>query len=562
MCSMHAMKQRDNAVSGYAPVSAVSLAFLFAFTSPVSVDAQRGRAVTFAQSADIPMEGLTFRVMRGAVSVGLPQPTVYLYRSADGTAIERFSRRALWYPNVYRGRWEDDSGLAMVVGILGPMPPTLPGEHASREEYAAAIAESQPAPPATMDELMEWLNLFAGVPPLGKPRAIQPGPRVDTALAIDFSHADRSRMGYVFRFNPNIHGIDPEQWFVALFELPMGADPEAIAHAIEQDFIGSLGTTAKLKDRTPRVAEQFQHPDFVTAPGERSAAYLESRDRAIHSIRGLPGWWFVETPNYVLVSDLRGGRRSFVQQLQEDLEAVRAIYERMFPPRIPLEAVSLVRIFDDPEEYVSYVGEEHRATGGAWLPDKRELVIRPFEWGSELERRARMASVVYHEAFHQYIFYAFDLIRTSPWYNEGHAVFFEGADLRRAEIRVDELEAYASVVETLAASGTMAVSQLLMLDYDRFYQRLTGNAGRRRAHYAMAWGLVYYLRKAAPLEDDNRYEEIIGRYEEALMETQDETIATRKAFEGVDMQSFSESFTDFWLSDRRRHRARRNHDLL
>ncbi len=529
---------------------------------PQSAEGQRGRGVTFAPAAQIPSEGLVFRVMRGAEPVGLPQPTVYHYRMADGSSLERFYPRDLWYPSVYLGRWEDASGMALVMGVLGPLPPPFPRDHASRDEYAAAVMESGSHPPETVEELKAWLEMFAGVATRDEPRSFRPGPRLDTILAIDFAHADRRRLGYVFRFTANIHGVDPDQWYVALFELPMGSDADAVARSIEQDFVGSLGTMAKLEDRSARAAVQFQHAALASVPGDRSPAFLESRERAIHSIRGLPGWWFVETPNYVLVSDLRGGRRSFVQQLQEDLEAVRAIYEQMVPPRKAIDAVSLVRVFGDADEYVRYVGDEHRATGGVWMPSKRELIIRPFEWGSELERRARMASIVYHEAFHQYIFYAFDLIRTSPWYNEGHAVFFEGADLRRSELRVDEVPQYVSVMESLAAAGTLPVPRLLMLDYDEFYDRRRGDMAARRANYAMAWGLVYYLRKGAPIEADNRYEEIIGRYEEALWKTRDEVAATRQAFEGVDMRAFSESFTDFWLSERRRHRARRNHDLL
>ncbi len=529
---------------------------------PDEAEAQRGRGVTFGADAAIPAEGLSFRVMRGAEPMGLPQPTVYYYRMRDGSSLERFYPRDLWYPSVYLGRWEDPSGMTLVMGGLGPMPPPFPREHASREEYAEAVSTHQPQVPETTDELKKWLKAFTGVQPAGEPRAIRPGPRLDTALAIDFAHGERPRIGYVFRFNPNIHGVDPDQWFVAFFELPRGMEVEEVTDAIERDFIGSLATTTKSDDPATRVAEQFQATDLTQREDDRSPAFLESRERAINSIRGLPGWWFVETQNYLFVSDLRGGRRSFVQRLQKDLEAIRAIYEEMFPPRRPIEAVSLVRVFADAEDYVRYVGEEHRDTGGVWMPNKRELVIRPFDWGNELERRARMASIVYHEAFHQYIFYAFDLIRTSPWYNEGHAVFFEGADLRRDDLRVDEVERYAQVLESLAEAGTLPIGRLLLLDYDEFYANRTGDMNARRANYAMGWGLIYYLRKGAPIEADNRYEEIIARYEDALWETRDEVAATRKAFEGVNMRAFSESLTDFWQSDRRRHRARRNHDLL
>ena len=524
--------------------------------------AQRVRGLTFGPMVDLPNEGISLRVFRNAQPVALPQPTVYRYRSPDGMSHERFTPRDLWYPGMYRGRWEDPAGNALILGVVGNLLPESlsPDSHVTRETYEQAFAASETGPPANLDELIAWASMFAGAPVSGSPRNVRSGPRLHNVAALDFEAHNPTRLGYVFQFGNNLHGIDPYQWFLALFELAEGVDATAAAQAIERDFVSALATTTRTADLSAQASARFQHPEMTDV--ERSAAFLESRERAINSIRGLRGWWFVETPNYVLVSDLSGGRRSFVQRLQEDLEAMREIFEHLFPPRRAIEAVSLVRIFGDGEDYVNYVGAENKWTGGLWMPSKRELVIRPFEWGNERERREQIARIVYHEAWHQYVHYAFDGLQTSPWFNEGLATFFEGADIRRGDLRVSEVERYADTIDALARAEAIDVPHLLRLSYDQFYGRGDYPAQNRAAHYAKAWGLIYYLMKAAPLDSSNNYEKILARYADALWETRDASAATRVAFDGVDMNSFNQQFEAFWLSPRLRHGAQRNNDLL
>ena len=524
--------------------------------------AQRVRGLTFGPMAELPDEGVSLRVFRNAQPVALPQPTVYRYRSSDGVSQERFAPRDLWYPGMYRGRWEDPAGNALILGVVGNMFPRSlsPDSHVTRDTYEQAFAAAGTEPPSNVDELIAWASMFAGASVTGAPRPVRSGPLLHNVAALDFDSQNPTRLGYVFQFGNNLHGVDPYQWFLALFELAEGTDATAAAQAIERDFVSSLATTARAADPSAQASPRFQHPEMAEA--ERSAAFLESRERAINSIRGLRGWWFVETPSYVLVSDLSGGRRSFVQRLQEDLEAMRGIYEHLFPPRRPIEAVSLVRVFGDSDDYVNYVGPENQWTGGIWMPSKRELVIRPFEWGNERERRERIARIVYHEAWHQYLHYAFDGLQTSPWFNEGLATFFEGADIRRGDLRMDEVERYAVMMETLARAEEINLPSFLRLSYDQFYGRGGYPEQNRSAHYAIGWGLLYYLMKAAPLDPSNDYEQIPARYADALWATRNQAEATSRAFEGVDMQAFQQQFQDFWLSPRLRHGARRNNDLL
>ena len=518
--------------------------------------AQRGRTAALNRRAEVPDEGLVFHVTAGAEPVGLPQPQVLYYRSTDGAQEERFRPRDLWYPGVYLGRWEDPSGLALTLGRLGPPSPVpLDGEPLTRARYQAAVAARPASPPESIEDVQAWLAAFAGAPVRGSLRELQTGPRLAVALAFGFEPGALVRVAYLFRFNRNIHGVDPEQWYVAVFEGP-AADGDAWVQTTDREFVRSLATLAVDRAAGPGVSERFQRADRP-AEGARSEAYRESVQRAIDSIRGLSGWWYVETPHYVLVSDLTGRERSFVNRIQEELGLLRAQWERLVPPRRPIEAVSLVRVFSDPGDYVRYVGEAYRDTAGVWVPGRRELVVRSFGVDLGRERQAALAGIVYHEALHQYLFYAFELIMTSPWYNEGHATFFEGSDLRRDELRVTEVARYAERVAALTARGDVALEPFLYIDYDAFYQR-GGDRERQRDHYAMAWGLVYYLRKVAPSDSGNAYETILPRYEAALWTTRDQRQATQQAFEGVDLQAFINDWTAFWQSEAARRRAERN----
>ncbi len=519
------------------------------------VAAQRPRGLAISQTVQIPAAGLGLQVMYGAEPVGLSQPQVWHYRQPDGTITERFDPRDLWYPSVQLGHWQDAHGTDLIIGQLGPpMPTTFPIPHVSRDEYQVAVDTANLTAPATPAELVDWLEQFAEATPQVPPRTVSSGPRVAQVLAFDFEDADRLRRAYVFRFRANVHGVDPDQWFVALFQFERGI--QLVPANIDRDFVSSLHTVMR-----PPVQVRSGHDHEARSADELdlpTAAHAEHVERALNSIRGLPGWWHEVTDHYVIVSDVSRGRRSFIDRLKADLEVLRERAAALIPPRTDHRMISLVRVFADPVDYDRYVGPEHANTAGLWMPGRRELVVRPPPHQREREQLDGLLRVVYHEAFHQYLHYAFDLIPTSPWYNEGHATFFEGAEIRSDEIRIGERASYARVVEAMAAEGPLPLAPLLAMDYDTFYERAGGDAVQRRANYALAWGLIYYLRKGAPLETDNRYEEILPTYEDALWRLQDAAAATAAAFAEVDLAAFNRSFASFWHSAGRRHRALRH----
>ncbi len=288
------------------------------------------------------------------------------------------------------------------------------------------------------------------------------------------------------------------------------------------------------------------------AGGEKSSEFAASRADVIASIRNMKDWWYVETKNYIIVSNLSTRDRQLMRRLQKDIEYLRSAYEQFMPAHRPITAVSVVRVFGSSKEYVDYVGESMRWTAGVWISRKKELVINPFGSGHGVQDIGAVLRTVYHEAFHQYLFYAFGRLPTSVWYNEGHAEFYETSAITQSRLSVGENSQHLSQLMTAIRSGDAGVVRMLGMSYEEFYAK-----SRRSRNYAVAWGLVYYLRKGAVVRQQNPYAQVLDRYSEAIKQKKNPTAATAAAFVGIDMKEFEADFIAFWKSSQVRRTAER-----
>jgi len=245
-----------------------------------------------------------------------------------------------------------------------------------------------------------------------------------------------------------------------------------------------------------------------------------------------------------------------IKQVQREIERLRGVFEKLIPSSGDVTEVSVLRAFSTESEYEEYVGSRYKWSSGVWIPHLRELVIRPLAGDSSRERRERVIRTIYHEAFHQYLHYALDRAETSAWYNEGHAVFFENANLDSSfRVTFDDDDYKAERLKNLANKNSLDIESLLNMTYQEFYD---GDPEKRIENYSLAWGLVYYLRKAALVERRTLYAGILDRYAQNLAETEDSKKATKHAFHGIQMDTFRNDFTTFWTSSRRRSAAARN----
>ena len=328
----------------------------------------------------------------------------------------------------------------------------------------------------------------------------------------------------------------PNDKYLIVYELSHDAAIEKSEEAIKQSL-------QSISFFTPKPAEAKPAPSVraVARGRDYSQAYLESKEKVIQSIRSLKGWKYYETENFILVTNI--DNRKTLTELQTNLERSRSAFEKFYPLKIPLKAVSVCKIFETREEYLSYVGGAMKWSAGMWMPDKKELVISPMAWGSQADNRRVMTDIAFHEGFHQYIYYATDEVTSDVWFNEGNACFFEGIDFKSGDKVKIDLTNRIEGMKRISSTG-IRLENFIGLDYQDFY------SGNLEQNYSLAWGLMFFLQKGAQiLKGKNNYSEIPSKYYNALIETKDGHKATKIAWAGVDMGKIDRDFIDFWRND-------------
>ena len=543
------------------PVHARSaaLALLFGLAG-IPACAARQPVIKFLKREDLSALGLRIRVPYESRQVPLPPPTVYTYTFRRGTETRReslYDPDELWRRSQQCGEWVDRYDNTMILAtITAPRPTGFRRKHASREEFdnrQEAVAKAHRVWDA--DSIAAWAAAFTGAGGASAERAPRHALRLKELLRIRITGQAPGEFAYAFRLNRAAagQGRGVPTWFFVLFRLNPQADFEKSREAIEKKFLDSVSAIVPPRHPEQGPSARFQTP-LLKRP-DKSPEFLESCRQVVASIRGLPDWWYVETENYIVLSNMGARHRVFVRDLQEELEILRRAYEELLPARTPVSAVSTVRVFATPAEYSRHVGKEYEWTDGIWMPSKRELVIRPATWGSNRQQRKRTLSITYHEAFHQYAHYALGRIPISRWFDEGHAELFEAAEIRNDRVELREDDRQARRVQALIRAKKADLARLLRLSPGDFY---SFDNEARKANYALAWALVYFLRKdggghGAP------YAGILDHYVDALCRSRDAAKATTRAFEDVDMNALHRDFEDFWTSGNRRSAARRRH---
>ena len=521
----------------------------------------------FTTSAELPDLALKIRLMPNAKAVPLPAPTVYPYvaRESTGTGdaprrIDMYDPYEVWRIEQNGGLWTDDYGNVLVIAALTePFPGVSPNRrHMTREEYDRRKAAARKSAGAwTQDRILQWVTDFTGATKAEAEAIKRPPFNLAKLLKFTFHGIPAQKLAYAFQMKRRTIGSRQsrgETWVFAIFNLNPMVNVEAARQEIRSNFLPSIITVkAPIRPGAQTGPEPKTHK--ATPPGSAPNQYEASRKRVADSIRNLENWWYEETPNYIILSNLRKRHRVMVRHLRTNIEIMRNAYTQLVPPRRDIASVSVIRIFATPEEYETFVGPDYRWTGGLWMSNKKELVIRPIDWGGSRDQRDRVLSVAYHEGFHQYLAHALDENLASPWFNEGHAALFEAADLRGTRLQIPENQDHVKPLELLAKAKKLDVRPILPMDYARFY---AGTDDDRRRNYALAWGLIYYLRKAAPALEKKQYLTIADRYCEALVKTGHPTVASALAFKDVDLAALNGDLTDFWNSRGQRRRAERN----
>lgn len=306
---------------------------------------------------------------------------------------------------------------------------------------------------------------------------------------------------------------------------------------------------ASITDRFKNYARDFakavksfkriDKEDFSDRDAELSQ--MDSQERRLQTIIDkLPdGWESLRTDRYLFIFD---ADKDFVKELSEQIEAIRDVYEELYPPDRPIEDVSIVRVCKDHDTYLGYGGRE--GTGGYWNSGLRELVI------FDMPPRDFTVAVLNHEAFHQYIYYFYGELSPHSWYNEGTGDYFAGADMTKT-YRIKNFEkqvggvARKETVKTAVRerragrSGATPLKDLLRFSQQQYY-------ADSRTHYAQGWAVIHFLRESKRLDD--KWERILDDYLVALLEARHE-IATEIMERDFEQRKRKKKSTDDLSSD-------------
>ena len=297
--------------------------------------------------------------------------------------------------------------------------------------------------------------------------------------------------------------------------------------------------------------ERREKPSFG---GARFGSYAARLAGAKKSIEGLSGWYIVETPHYIFVTNQ--ANRKVIRQLQGDLEAARKGFQLYFPARDDAAAVGVVKVFAKRQEYLQHLPPGREWSAGLWSSATQELLVSPPGFKTDKKTAAKqIREVTLHEAFHQYIFDASGESHAAPWFNEGSAEFFERSLPQQGDFGILDAETERQLAQTVArAPGDL--KDFLLLDQAGYY---AGN--RRLFHYRLGHALMYYLLRGAPALGEKEAADLPARYLEALRATRNGRRATERILIGLDTGKLAAQLKNFWSSRSALQRARRYRKL-
>ena len=527
-----------------------SYAFLFAFGLACALAAPAWSAPSFHSDKNYPNLGLRIRVLGNSEPEPLPQAKTYTYTFTQGENSfkkDLFDPFELWYATQHAGQWRDEAGNLLILGRPTRLLPEFRGElkHVERAAFDQAMADASTAfDPARDEALTAWVKAFARCTPK-TPEPLRLG-SFNLAAAVFFPVEESATLVYAFRVKtrPPSGQAAPSDWYCAVVKIADGTLKSKVRKDFETQFLGNVAAVPQTGAGGGGVQPKALAP--ATAADKKAAAAIPespSRTAARKSIANMKEWWYAETPEYIFLSNIRSATgKSLVKELQTELPVLRDAYTKLIPPFQEAGDVSVVRICEAEETYRQYVGKEMEWSVGVWNPGRRELVIL-----SQGKDKDKTLEIIKHEGFHQYLFYATGMIEPSVWFNEGHACFFETAEVDgKGHVDLPENGRVRLLLENLGPAAQQ-IPKLLHLSHDAFY---SGSNEQRALNYTTAWALVYFLRKGAPAEKMTAYASVLETYLKTLATSKDAEAATAAAFENIKMAKLQEDFTEFWKRGR------------
>ncbi len=225
------------------------------------------------------------------------------------------------------------------------------------------------------------------------------------------------------------------------------------------------------------------------------------------------GWDVIVSPkkNYIILYNTKNNKNHLLAKvIAKRIEMIREqIYEKQFPPAQPITTVCIVRVCADRKEYFAYGGPGGSA--GYWSSRDEELVF--YDASASKKPDDDTLSVLYHEAFHQYIYYSVGNVAPHSWFNEGHGDYYAGAKLSGKKFIIKPFRWRVGVVKNAIVQGARGFSEVED-EEGNVHKQWEGKGYTPLEHlvrftqrqyysypsvsYAQGWSLIYFLREIVP----------------------------------------------------------------
>ena len=478
-------------------------------------------ALRLGKRESIKSVGVSFKAFDGFESRPINFPDLFTDKK---TKKKYYKTAEIWRYKQYLGSWGNSNGV-LTVAEMSFIPPKSSLIYITDKQATKKFRVKEQSVYWGKGKKLEWLESFIGREIKSKP--VVSRRRDGTAIEYYPLKDNKSYYGLFIVSNSRVLKNN----IVFLYKIEARVSKKKVMKLIYSS-IKSVYFAYVRKKNNKSLAKS-------------SSEYEVSKEKVLRNIRNLRDWWGIDAKDYFIITNYPKSSKPFIKEIETELKLSQKIYSRFYKRTVPLKEVNVVRIFKDRDDYAAYVGEGHGWTAGMWMPSKEELVISPLIHGKGSKNESSQIRILKHEAFHQYIHYALDQVQTSAWFNEGNAVFFEGTRISGKKLKVDPSN-YLNLLKQMVKKQKPDINALLNMSYAQFY---SGGKKSIAEHYALAWGVVYFVYKGAPKikrRTGRDYTKILKNYYKRLIATKSREEATKSAWSRVNMKQFTADFVKYY----------------
>jgi hypothetical protein len=408
-------------------------------------------------------------------------------------------------------------------------PVTEPGKEDPSKDWSA-------------DEIKTWVERFSEMSAKGP----EWDPKIPQRKARAWELVSKTREGFAFLLRRK-----DKASYILLYKAPSGWN-------LKEKILGSARSFRFISPGRAKAVE-LKPPGRKKLDPALEPARKASIERVTRSIQGLESWWWQALNHFVVASNVDAKtNRGPVLEALANLENISRAYRAVLPGKEPVKAVSVVKLFSHRDQIFAHFSERQpKAVNagliGMWVNVYDELVLT-----LDPAKIRNSMTTLYHEGFHQYLFYASGSDLDPPrWFDEGTADYFGGAVFEKDAVRFVENPSRKNTI-TKIVNGEFTkryqwtpppLETMVQWTRAEFY----GNVKWLVFRYTLAWSLVYYLR--AGIEEGSPYAGLLDTYFKTLLATKSASKAYTASFGKVDMAKLQKDWKAFWLDPAARKKA-------